>query len=377
MQHKFEDNSVGIVKPNFVNIEQSLNLDCGKTLDNFSLIYETYGNLNQEKNNAILICHALSGDHHAAGYHSVDDKKPGWWDSCIGPGKPFDTNKFFVVSLNNIGGCMGSTGPNTVDKNTGNEYGPDFPIVTVNDWVKSQKLLADYLGIDAWACVIGGSLGGMQAMQWAISYPDKIKNSIIIASAAKLSAQNIAFNEVARQAIITDPEFHNGRYNNFEVVPKRGLSIARMLGHITYLSDDSMRQKFGRDLREGKLHFGYDVDFQVESYLRYQAQAFVERFDANTYLLMTKALDYFDPAQKYNGNLSQAFKDTKARFLVVSFTSDWRFSSSKSHEIVKYLVKARKNVSYSEIESNNGHDAFLMPIPQYLGVLRNFMSNVL
>ena len=377
MQHKFEDNSVGIVKPNFVNIEQSLNLDCGKTLDNFSLIYETYGNLNQEKNNAILICHALSGDHHAAGYHSVDDKKPGWWDSCIGPGKPFDTNKFFVVSLNNIGGCMGSTGPNTIDKNTGNEYGPDFPIVTVNDWVKSQKLLADYLGIDAWACVIGGSLGGMQAMQWAISYPDKIKNSIIIASAAKLSAQNIAFNEVARQAIITDPEFHNGRYNNFEVVPKRGLSIARMLGHITYLSDDSMRQKFGRDLREGKLHFGYDVDFQVESYLRYQAQAFVERFDANTYLLMTKALDYFDPAQKYNGNLSQAFKDTKARFLVVSFTSDWRFSSSKSHEIVKYLVKARKNVSYSEIESNNGHDAFLMPIPQYLGVLRNFMSNVL
>ena len=319
----------------------------------------------------------MSGDHHAAGYHSVDDKKPGWWDSCIGPGKPFDTNKFFVVSLNNIGGCMGSTGPNTIDKNTGNEYGPDFPIVTVNDWVKSQKLLADYLGIDAWACVIGGSLGGMQAMQWAISYPDKIKNSIIIASAAKLSAQNIAFNEVARQAIITDPEFHDGRYNNFGVVPKRGLSIARMLGHITYLSDDSMRQKFGRDLREGKLHFGYDVDFQVESYLRYQAQAFVERFDANTYLLMTKALDYFDPAQKYNGNLSQAFKDTKARFLVVSFTSDWRFSSSKSHEIVKYLVKARKNVSYSEIESNNGHDAFLMPIPQYLGVLRNFMSNVL
>ena len=377
MQHKFEDNSIGIVKPKFVNIEQSLDLDCGKKLDNFSLIYETYGNLNQEKNNAILICHALSGDHHAAGYHSADDKKPGWWDSCIGPGKPFDTNKFFVVSLNNIGGCMGSTGPNTVDKNTGNEYGPDFPIVTVNDWVKSQKLLADYLDIDTWACVIGGSLGGMQAMQWAISYPDKIKNSIIIASAAKLSAQNIAFNEVARQAIITDPEFHDGRYNNFGVVPKRGLSIARMLGHITYLSDDSMRQKFGRDLREGKLHFGYDVDFQVESYLRYQAQAFVERFDANTYLLMTKALDYFDPAQKYSGNLSQAFKETRARFLVVSFTSDWRFSSSKSHEIVKSLVKARKNVSYSEIESNNGHDAFLMPIPQYLGVLRNFMSNIL
>ena len=264
-----------------------------------------------------------------------------------------------------------------MDKKTGNEFGPDFPIITVNDWVNSQKLLADFLEIDAWACVAGGSLGGMQALQWAISYPSKIKNSIVVASAAKLSAQNIAFNEVARQAIITDPDFHDGRYNNFGVVPKRGLSIARMLGHITYLSDDSMRQKFGRDLREGKLHFGYDVDFQVESYLRYQAQAFVERFDANTYLLMTKALDYFDPAKEYNDDLSKAFENTQSRFLVVSFTSDWRFSSSKSHEIVKSLVKARKNVSYSEIESNNGHDAFLMPIPHYLGVLTNFMDNIL
>lgn len=318
----------------------------------------------------------MSGDHHAAGYYNIDDRKPGWWDSCIGPGKPFDTNKFFIVSLNNLGGCMGSTGPNTINSETGLEYGPDFPIVTVNDWVNSQKLLADYLNINKWACVIGGSLGGMQALQWTISYPDKIKNAIVIASAAKLSAQNIAFNEVARQAIITDPEFHDGRYNNYNVVPKRGLSIARMLGHITYLSDDSMRQKFGRDLREGKLHFGYDVDFQVESYLRYQAQAFVERFDANTYLLMTKALDYFDPAKEYDDDLSKAFQNTKSRYLVVSFTSDWRFSSSKSHEIVKSLVKARKNVSYSEIEANHGHDAFLMPIPQYLEVLRNFMENV-
>lgn len=373
---KIDNNSIGIVKSNTVEIKQSLKLDCGKTLNDFSLIYETYGRLNPEKSNAILICHALSGDHHAAGYYSDEDKKPGWWDSCIGPGKPFDTNKFFIVSLNNLGGCKGSTGPNSINKETGLEYGPDFPIVTVSDWVNSQKLLADYLEIDIWACVIGGSLGGMQALQWAISYPDKIKNSIIIAAAAKLSAQNIAFNEVARQAIITDPEFHNGRYNDFKVVPRRGLSIARMLGHITYLSDDSMRQKFGRDLREGKLNFGYDIDFQVESYLRYQAQAFVERFDANTYLLMTKALDYFDPAKEYSGDLSRAFKDAKSRFLVVSFTSDWRFSSSKSHEIVKSLIRARKNVSYSEIEANHGHDAFLMPIPEYLKVLRNFMENI-
>jgi len=376
MKNKFDENSVGIVTPRTVEIKQKLDLDCGKILENFSLIYETYGKLNKNKTNAILICHALSGDHHAAGFHEIDDKKPGWWDSCIGPGKPFDTNRFFIVSLNNLGGCMGSTGPNSINIKTGSEYGPDFPIVTVNDWVKSQKLLADFLKIESWACVIGGSLGGMQALQWAITYPEKIKNSIIIAAAAKLSAQNIAFNEVARQAIITDPEFHEGRYNNFGVVPKRGLSIARMLGHITYLSDDSMRQKFGRDLREGKLHFGYDIDFQVESYLRYQAQAFVDRFDANTYLLMTKALDYFDPAQDYSGNLFRAFENTKSKFLVVSFTSDWRFSPAKSYEIVKALIKARKNVSYAEIEANQGHDAFLMPIPNYLKVLRNFMDNV-
>ena len=376
MKNKFDENSVGIVTPRTVEIKQKLDLDCGKTLENFSLIYETYGKLNKDKTNAILICHALSGDHHAAGFHEVDDKKPGWWDSCIGPGKPFDTNRFFIVSLNNLGGCMGSTGPNSINTKTGTEYGPDFPIVTVNDWVKSQKLLADFLKIERWVCVIGGSLGGMQALQWAITYPEKIKNSIIIAAAAKLSAQNIAFNEVARQAIITDPEFHDGRYNNFGVVPKRGLSIARMLGHITYLSDDSMRQKFGRDLREGKLHFGYDIDFQVESYLRYQAQAFVDRFDANTYLLMTKALDYFDPAQDYGGDLFKAFENTKSKFLVVSFTSDWRFSPAKSHEIVKALIKARRNVSYTEIEANQGHDAFLMPIPNYLKVLRNFMDNL-
>mgnify|MGYP001367981996 CR=1 FL=1 len=367
---------MNLVTPQVYNSVAPLHLACGQELAQYQLVYETYGTLNADKSNAILVCHALTANHHSADYHTHSDKKPGWWHQFIGKNKPVDTNKFFVVSLNNLGGCKGSTGPNTVDKKTGNEFGPDFPIITVNDWVNSQKLLADYLEIDTWACVAGGSLGGMQALQWAISYPSKIKNSIVVASAAKLSAQNIAFNEVARQAIITDPDFHDGRYNNFGVVPKRGLSIARMLGHITYLSDDSMRQKFGRDLREGKLHFGYDVDFQVESYLRYQAQAFVERFDANTYLLMTKALDYFDPAQEYNGDLSKAFKKTKSKFLVISFTSDWRFSSSKSHEIVKSLVKAKKNVSYSEIEADQGHDAFLMPIPNYLDVLKNFMDNI-
>ena len=274
MSNKFEKNSVGIVVPKVAEIKQKLKLDCGKTLENFSLVYETYGKLNSKKSNAILICHALSGDHHAAGYHSENDKKPGWWDSCIGPGKPFDTNKFFIVSLNNLGGCKGSTGPNTINVETGSEYGPDFPIVTVRDWVNSQNLLANFLEIEKWACVIGGSLGGMQALQWAISYPEKIKNSIIIAAAAKLSAQNIAFNEVARQAIITDPEFHDGRYNDFGVVPKRGLSIARMLGHITYLSDDSMRQKFGRDLREGKLHFGYDIDFPGRKLFKISGSSF-------------------------------------------------------------------------------------------------------
>ena len=319
----------------------------------------------------------MSGDHHAAGYHSKEDKKPGWWDVCIGPGKPFDTNKFFVVCPNNLGGCKGSTGPNTINKDTGKLYGPDFPIVTVNDWVNSQLMLADYLGISEWACVIGGSLGGMQALQWTISYPNRIRNVIAIAAAAKLSAQNIAFNEVARQSIITDPDFHQGFYYDYDTVPKRGLSIARMLGHITYLSDDSMRTKFGRDLKEGKLNFGYDVDFQVESYLRYQGQSFVDKFDANTYLLMTKALDYFDPASNFDGDLSKSFKESKSRYLILSFSSDWRFSSARSHEIVKALLSANKDVSYAEIEADQGHDAFLMPVPEYLSILKNFMDKIL
>ena len=369
--------SVGIVKPQKAIFDSPLQLDCGKELKKIELVYETYGSLNERKDNAVLICHALSGDHHAAGYNSPDDKKPGWWDVCIGPGKPFDTNKFFIVCPNNIGGCKGSSGPNTVNPETGKLYGPSFPIVTVEDWVNTQNLLGDSLGIKKWACIIGGSLGGMQALQWTISFPEKVQNIISVAAASKLSAQNIAFNEVARQSIINDPDFRDGYYYEYGVIPKIGLSIARMLGHITYLSDDSMRQKFGRDLKEGKLNFSYDVDFQVESYLRYQGKSFVDKFDANTYLLMTKVLDYYDPASRFGGNLSKAFEKSISNYLIVSFTSDWRFSPERSQEIVEALVGAKKNVSYSEIEANNGHDAFLMPIPNYLNILKNFMDSIL
>ena len=369
--------SVGIVKPQKAIFDSPLQLDCGKELKKIELVYETYGSLNEQKDNAVLICHALSGDHHAAGYNSTDDKKPGWWDVCIGPGKPFDTNKFFIVCPNNIGGCKGSSGPNTVNPETGQLYGPSFPIVTVEDWVNTQNLLGDSLGIKKWACIIGGSLGGMQALQWTISFPEKVQNIISVAAASKLSAQNIAFNEVARQSIINDPDFRDGYYYEHGVIPKIGLSIARMLGHITYLSDDSMRQKFGRDLKEGKLNFSYDVDFQVESYLRYQGKSFVDKFDANTYLLMTKVLDYYDPASRFGGDLSKAFEKSISNYLIVSFTSDWRFSPERSQEIVEALVGAKKNVSYSEIEANNGHDAFLMPIPNYLNILKNFMDSIL
>ena len=369
--------SVGIVKPQKAIFDSPLQLDCGKELKKIELVYETYGSLNEQKDNAVLICHALSGDHHAAGYNSPDEKKPGWWDVCIGPGKPFDTNKFFIVCPNNIGGCKGSSGPNTVNPETGKLYGPSFPIVTVEDWVNTQNLLGDSLGIKKWACIIGGSLGGMQALQWTISFPEKVQNIISVAAASKLSAQNIAFNEVARQSIINDPDFRDGYYYEHGVIPKIGLSIARMLGHITYLSDDSMRQKFGRDLKEGKLNFSYDVDFQVESYLRYQGKSFVDKFDANTYLLMTKVLDYYDPASRFEGDLSKAFEKSISNYLIVSFTSDWRFSPERSQEIVEALVGAKKNVSYSEIEANNGHDAFLMPIPNYLNILKNFMDSIL
>jgi len=368
--------SVGIVTPQKLQFDQPLELTCGKALDNYEIVYETYGELNEDKSNALLICHALSGDHHAAGYHSMEDRKPGWWDIAIGPGKPFDTNKFFIVVPNNLGGCKGSTGPNTINPETGEPWGSDFPIITVKDWVQSQARLADALDIEKWAAVIGGSLGGMQVMQWAIDLPDRLEHALVIAAAPKLSAQNIGFNEVARQAIMSDPEFHDGHFYRHDTVPRRGLMLARMLGHITYLSDEAMRAKFGRELREGKINFGFDVEFQVESYLRYQGKSFVDRFDANTYLIMTKALDYFDPASEYGDDLSEAFRRARVPFLVVSFTSDWRFSPERSEEIVRALIAARKDVSYTEIESAQGHDAFLMPNEAYQETLYAYMKRV-
>ena len=368
--------SVGIVESKSMHFDQLLPLECGKTLPEYDIAYETYGELNESGSNAVLICHALSGDQHAAGYHAMEDRKPGWWESCIGPGKPIDTKRFFVVSMNNLGGCKGSSGPNTKRPGTDKYWGPDFPIVTVRDWINSQQRLMQVLGIEHWLAVIGGSLGGMQVMQWSIDYPDSVRHAIVIAASPKLTAQNIAFNEVARQSIMSDPDFNHGHYLEKSTIPRRGLMLARMLGHITYLSDDSMREKFGRELREGKLNFGFDVDFQVESYLRYQGHAFVDRFDANTYLLMTKTLDYFDPARDHGDDLATAFSSATAKFMVISFTSDWRFSPQRSREIVKALIKAKKPVSYVEVEAHHGHDAFLMPIPHYMNVFHNYMQNV-
>ncbi len=368
--------SVGLVAPQTVRFNDPLTLDCGQSLPSYELIYETYGLLNGARSNAILICHALSSDHHAAGFHHPDERKPGWWDSAIGPGKPIDTRHFFVVCCNNLGGCKGSTGPSSVNPETGKPYGPEFPIVTVKDWVRSQARLADLLGIEAWAAVIGGSLGGMQAIQWAIDYPERIRHAVVIAAAARLSAQNIAFNEVARQAIRSDPDFHDGRYYEHGVVPRHGLVLARMLGHITYLSDEGMGAKFGRERRNGGLSYNFDSEFQVESYLRHQGHSFVDRFDANTYLLMTKTLDYFDPASEHGNDLAQAFRKASARFLIISFTSDWRFSPARSREIVKALVDARRDVSYMKIVAEHGHDGFLMPIPQYMKGLGTYMRRV-
>ncbi|MBA1149456.1 homoserine O-acetyltransferase [Ectothiorhodospiraceae bacterium WFHF3C12] len=378
MDNPFPADSVGLVEPQREAFDKPLALDCGRTLDAYELVFETYGTLNAERSNAVLVCHALSGSHHAAGYHDNGDRKPGWWEACIGPGKPIDTNRFFVVCVNNLGGCHGSTGPSSTNPETGEPYGPDFPIVTVADWVRSHARLADRLGIDAWAAVIGGSLGGMQAIQWAIDFPDRVRHVVAIAAAPRLSAQNIAFNEVARQAIRSDPDFADGRYQALGAIPRRGLMLARMLGHITYLSDEAMRAKFGRDLRKGKddFNFNYDVEFEVESYLRHQGRTFVEHFDANTYLLMTKALDYFDPAAQYDDDLSTALEGVSARFLVVSFTSDWRFPPSRSREIVRALLDGNKNVSYAEVEANEGHDAFLKPITHYFSVFSAYMDRV-
>jgi len=376
MPEKIPVDSVGLVTPTSLHIDTPLVLDCGRTLSSYDLVYETYGELNKEASNAILICHALSGDHHAAGYHAADEKKPGWWDSAIGPGKAIDTNQFYVVCLNNLGGCKGSTGPTSLHPETGKLYGPDFPIVTVSDWVRSQAVLTDHLNVQQWAAVIGGSLGAMQAMEWAISLPARLRHVLIIAAAPKLSAQNIAFNEVARTAIKSDPDFHNGYYAEHNTLPRQGLGLARMLGHITYLSDEAMREKFGRELRNDTIKYGYDVEFQIESYLRHQSSTFVEHFDANTYLLMTKALDYFDPAKAFNDDLAQAVNNIQAQSLVVSFTSDWRFSPARSQEIVDALLSAGKVVTYAEIEAHQGHDAFLMPIPRYIEIMKTYLQKV-
>ena len=371
-----QNSSVGIVAPQIAHFNEPLTLKSGQVLSQFNLIYETYGELNADKSNAVLICHALSGHHHVAGKHREDDKHPGWWDNLIGPGKPLDTNKFFVIALNNLGGCHGSSGPLSTNPDTDRPWGATFPIVTVEDWVNSQARLADFLGIQQLAAVLGGSLGGMQALQWSIAYPNRIRHALVIASAPNLTAQNIAFNEVARQAIITDPEFYVGEYYNHGAVPRRGLRIARMLGHITYLSDDAMGEKFGRKLRDGHIKYSFDVEFEMESYLRYQGDKFAGEFDANTYLRMTRALDYFDPASEHGGDLTAALSKVTADFLVLSFTSDWRFSPARSREIVKALLDNERSVSYAEVTAEHGHDAFLMPDAHYHNILRAYFAKI-
>ncbi len=373
--------SVGLVAPQTLHFAQPLNFRSGATLSGYDLVYETYGTLNAERSNAVLVCHALNASHHVAGYYldarEKDGKVTGWWDNMIGPGKPLDTDRFFVIGVNNLGGCFGSTGPASLNPATGKPYGSTFPVITVEDWVNAQALLADRLGIERFAAVMGGSLGAMQALQWTIAYPQRVANAVIVAAAPKLSAQNIAFNEVARQAITTDPDFHGGDYYQHGVIPRRGLRLARMIGHITYLSDDAMMEKFGRALRTGSLGFNFDVDFEVESYLRHQGDKFAEYFDANTYLLITKALDYFDPALRFEGDLSRAMANSDCRFLVASFTSDWRFSPGRSREIVKALLDNRLDVSYAEIDAPHGHDAFLLEDPRYHAVVRAFFDNAL
>ncbi len=376
MPEQIPDNSVGLVAPQVMQFDEPLTLACGRTLDHYELVYESYGQLNAKGSNAILICHALSGHHHVAGYHSMEDRKPGWWETCVGPGKVIDTNKFFVVCPNNLGGCHGSSGPMSINPETGKNYGPDFPLMTVEDWVKSQKKLMDALKIDCWAAVVGGSLGGMQVLQWSVDYPELLRHAVVIASAPKLSAQNIAFNEVARQSILSDPDFHGGRYYEHDTYPRRGLILARMVGHITYLSDDAMHAKFGRDLRTGQFRFGYDIEFQVESYLRHQGEVFSKQFDANTYLLMTKALDYFDPTRDKDVGLNDVMAQAQCDFLVMSFTTDWRFSPERSQELVNALVATGKDVSYAEIDAPQGHDSFLLPIPDYLAIFDAYMKRV-
>ena len=367
--------SAGPVVSQTAHFDAPLPLACGRTLPQYDLAYETYGTLDAQRTNAVLVCHALNASHHVAGYYADDTENVGWWDNMVGPGKPLDTDRFFVVGVNNLGSCFGSSGPVSRNPATGEPWGSDFPLITVEDWVDAQAQLADRLGISQWAAVMGGSLGGMQALDWAIRYPQRIRSALVIAAAPNLSAENIAFNEIARQAILTDPEFHGGNFHAYGVKPRRGLRVARMIGHITYLSDEQMEAKFGRQLREG-LKFSFAPEFQIESYLRYQGEKFAEYYDANTYLRITKALDYFDPATRTGGDLARALAPATCRFLVVSFTTDWRFPASRSREIVKALVRERRDVSYAEIAAPHGHDAFLLDAPQYHGVVRAWFDRI-
>jgi homoserine O-acetyltransferase len=372
-----------IATPQTMRFDDPLHLQSGASIHGYSLAYETYGTLNEHRSNAVLVCHALNASHHVAGVYEEQEKSEGWWDNMIGPGKPVDTNKFFVIGVNNLGSCFGSTGPMHAHPDTGNVYGADFPVVTVEDWVNAQARLLDALGIQTLAAVLGGSLGGMQALSWSLQYPDRLRHAVVVASAPNLTAENIAFNEVARRAIVTDPDFHGGHFYAHGVLPKRGLRIARMIGHITYLSDDVMNEKFGRALKDAVLASanGYryttqEVEFQIESYLRYQGDKFAEYFDANTYLLITRALDYFDPAKPFGGDLSRALAVARAKFLLVSFTTDWRFSPKRSREMVKALLDNKREVSYAEIDAPHGHDAFLLDDPRYMGIMRSYFDGI-
>lgn len=367
--------SVGAVEAKLARFSDPLPLACGRSLAPYELAYETYGTLNADRSNAVLICHALNASHHVAGYYADDPDNVGWWDNMVGPGKPLDTDRFFVVGVNNLGSCFGSTGPASKRPDSAEVWGADFPLVTVEDWVDSQARLADHLGIRRFAAVMGGSLGGMQALAWTIRYPERIGHALVIAAAPNLTAQNIAFNEVARQAIMSDPEFHGGRFDARGTKPRGGLRVARMIGHITYLSDEQMEERFGRELREG-LNFSFEPEFQIESYLRHQGEKFAEYYDANTYLRITKALDYFDPAAATGGDLAKALAPATARFLVVAFTTDWRFAPSRSREIVRALVQNRRDVSYAEVVAPHGHDAFLLEDPQYLAVVRAYYDRI-
>jgi homoserine O-acetyltransferase len=376
MNAPHDPSSVGAAQAQKAQFEEPLRLRGGAELPSYEIAYETYGRLNEARTNAVLVCHALNASHHVAGYYEEDRKDIGWWDNLVGPGKPLDTDRFFVVGSNYIGSCFGSTGPASINPASGKPWGADFPVVTVEDWVEAQARLADRLGIERFAAVIGGSLGAMQALQWSLSYPERVRHSIVIAAAAKLTPQNIAFNEVARQAIMTDPDFHGGHYYEKGVVPTRGLRIARMIGHITYLSGEAMTEKFGRLLRRGAPGFDFDIDFEVESYLRYQGDKFSSYFDANTYLRITKALDYFDPAADYGGDLTKALARARAAFLVVSFKSDWRFPPARSRDIVRALLDNRRIVSYLELDAPGGHDAFLLEDARYHSALRSYFSNI-